>query len=308
MRIGVRVLDIVIILVIGVLWGLNWTAVKFLLTEIEPLTIRVVSFTGATIILAAIAIAIKQPLRIPIRELFPAAFTGLFVIFGFNVLTSLGQVLVDTSQAAIIGYTMPAITAILAALFLKEPLSSRVISALTIAMVGLAILASENPIALFEKPLGPVIMLGAALSWAIGNVALKAKQWSLPPLSLTVWFFAFSSLLIWPTALIVENPWKQPLPSLPILLTLAFHVLGPTVICYVLWTILVSRLPATVAAISTLIAPVVGVVSAALLLGDNLTWQRILALFAIVLSITITLVRPRPIARKGKGSVEITSK
>ena len=60
-------------------------------------------------------------------------------------------------------------------------------------------------------------MLLAALSWALGNVALKAREWSLSSLALTVWFFVASSLFIWPFVLIFEPPWQQTVPSAPVL-------------------------------------------------------------------------------------------
>jgi drug/metabolite transporter (DMT)-like permease len=72
-----------------------------------------------------------------------------------------------------------------------------------------------------------------------------------------------------------------------------FHILGPAILCYVMWTVMVARLPATIVAISALTAPVVGVLSSMLFLGDVMTWQKGLALTAIILSITTTLFQPR---------------
>jgi drug/metabolite transporter (DMT)-like permease len=290
---NIRPLDLLAFLLIGVLWGLNWPAVKFMLTEMPPLTIRAVSFTSAALILAVIVTLLKQPLRLRISEAIPVATVGIFLICGFNVLTSFGQVLLETSKAAIIAYTMPSLTALLAAIYLGERVGIRLVLALTIAMAGLGILASENLHSLIEQPIGPAIMMLAALSWAIGTVALKSRTWRLPPLSLTVWFFAFSSLAVWPLVLVVEPPWEQNWPSMPVVATLAFHILGPAILCYVLWTVLVARLPATIVAISALTAPVVGVLSSVLFLGDIMNWQKGLALTAIILSITATLYQPR---------------
>jgi drug/metabolite transporter (DMT)-like permease len=50
---------------------------------------------------------------------------------------------------------------------------------------------------------------------------------------------------------------------------------------------MVSRLSVTIASISVLTAPVVGVLSSALLLGDTFTWQKLVALMAIILSISL---------------------
>lgn len=288
MIVNIQLINIATFLLIGVLWGLNWPAVKFLLTEIPPLTLRAVSFTAAASILAVVVTIIKQPLRLKKDEALATSIVGVFLIFGFNVLTAFGQIFLESSKAAIIAYTMPSLTAVLATFYLRERLGTRVVIALLVAMSGLAFLASENLTSLIENPFGPVIMIFAALSWALGNVGLKSRKWRLQPLPLTVWFFAFSSLATWPLVFIWEPIWQQNLPSLQVLATLTFHILGPMIICYILWAVLVARLPAAIAAISALTAPVVGVLSSIFLLNDVMTWQKSAALAAIIFSIVVT--------------------
>ena len=273
---------------IGVFWGLNWPAVKFLLSEMPPLTIRAVSFTTAASTLFIVAIFFKQPLRLDKQDLVPTAVVGLLLIFGFNVLTTFGQLLVETSKAVLIAYTMPSITAILATVYLGEKLSKKLLLALLVAMLGLAVLASEDCTLLIKETIGPLIMIAAAISWALGNIGLKSIAWSIPPLSRTVWFFAISSIVIWPFVFIFEPITEQKLPSSEILSILTFHILGPMIFCYILWSILIANLPTTVAAISALVAPVVGVITSIVFLGDDVSWQKSAALSAIVFSIAIT--------------------
>lgn len=282
-----RHIYVVAFLIIGFLWGLNWPAVKFILTEVPPLTLRAVSFTAAAAILLQVVLLLRQPIGIRKDEFIPTAIVGVFLIFGFNVLTAFGQVLLETSKATIIAYTMPSITAILATIYLRERIGFKLLCALLMAMGGLAVLASENLTILIEQPLGPVIMLLAALSWSVGNVGLKSRNWRLQPLPLTVWFFFFSSVVIWPFVFIYEPIWDQDWPGIGVLGALAFHILGPMITCYILWAFLIARLPTTIAAISVMTAPVVGVVSSILFLDDVLTWQKFISLAAIILSITV---------------------
>ena len=291
---------ILMVTMIGLLWGLNWPAVKFLLTELPPVTLRAVAFTFAAALLAVIARARGETFLPEAREIPAILATGLFLIFGFNVLTAIGQTLTETSKAAIIAYTMPALTAGLAALLLGERLDRRRLAALAIGTAGLAVLASEDLAALVAQPLGPAVMFGAALSWALGNVALKARRWSLPSLALTVWFFVGSAALCWPLAILLEPPLAQGWTTPPLLATLAFHIVGPMVVCYALWTVLVGRLTASVAAIAALLAPVVGVSSSIILLGDPLTWQKAVSLAMILASITLTLTPSRTISPKAE--------
>ena len=276
-------------LIVGFLWGLNWPAVKIILTEVPPLTMRAVSFTAAAIILSLIVLRSKQSFLLQRDEVIPTAIVGIFLIFGFNVLTAFGQMIVEASKATIIAYTMPSITAVLAAFYLKERIRPKSIWALLIAMTGLAIMVSADITPLIQKPIGPIVMVLAALSWSIGNVGLKSVDWRLQPLPLTVWFFVFSSLIAWPLVLVYEPLEAQAWPSLNVLAMLGFHVLGPMVTCYLLWAVLVSELPATIASISILIAPVVGVLSSSIFLGEFLSWQKIYALTTIIISIALVL-------------------
>ena len=281
------------VVLIGVLWGLNWPVVKFMLTELPPVTLRAVAFCMAAALLALIARARGERLKPAPGEMVPIAVTGLLVICGFNVITTIAQLLTETSRAAIIAYTMPAMTAGLATVFLKERLSHRTVLALVLGMAGLAVLATEDLAGLVADPLGPALMLIAALSWSLGNISLKARQWSMPPLALTVWFFVASAMMSLPLVLVFEPPLQQSWPSAPVLWALIYHALGPMVICYALWTGLVGRVPATVAAIATLLAPVVGVASSVVFLGDPLTWQKPLALVLVLASIGLTLIPAR---------------
>ena len=237
--------------------------------------------------------ATLQPLVPPVRELPWMAVTGLLTIFSFNMLTTLGQILTETSKAAIIAYTMPALTAVFSVLFLGERLRAIVVLALAIGMGGIAVLASENLGDLVANPLGPAIMLGSATVWALGTVAMKAGRFSLPPLSLTAWFMGLSAVACWPLALMLEQPLTMAVPSAGALAVWIWHASLPMVVNYALWTRLVGTVPAPVAAIATLMAPVVGVSSAMILLGNDVTWQKITALVMILGSILLTFIRPR---------------
>ncbi len=119
-----------------------------------------------------------------------------------------------------------------------------------------------------------------------------ARTWTLEPMALAAWMFALASVLAWPLVFLFEPLGTQHWPSLPVLLTLAYHILGPMVVCYLLWNVLLGRLPAAVAAILTLTAPVVGVLSSVVLMGEVLSWQIVVSLTMIVTSIFMTLVTP----------------
>jgi drug/metabolite transporter (DMT)-like permease len=277
---------------IGLFWGLNWPAMKVMLTEVPPFTIRAVALTGAAAVLALVALALGHRLVPPWRELPWMAVTGLLSVFGFNILVIIGQTLTEASKAAIIAYTMPAMTAALSVLLLDERLSGRRLAALGLGMAGIGVLASEDWAGLIAAPAGALVMLGSAFSWALGTVAMKAGRFTLAPMPLTVWFLGLSAVACWPlVALFDMGWWRAPVLSWPVAAVWAWHLLLPMVICYALWTSLVGRLPASLAAIATLLAPFVGVTSAVLLLGEPLSWQKVVALALVLGSIALGFLR-----------------
>ena len=104
-------------------------------------------------------------------------------------------------------------------------------------------------------------------------------------------------------AVLVERPWDLPVPSTQVLLVFAYHVLFPMVWCHYAWVTLVASLPAPVAAIGTLMIPVVGVVSAILLLGEPPAVQKFVALALVVSAVAMVLIVPGLKARKERTIV-----
>lgn len=281
-----------LVVTIGVLWGLNWPAVKFILGELPPWTFRALAFGFGGLLLALIARAAGEHLAIPRQDRMALIIASVLTVFGFNLLTAFGQLLTETSKAAIIAFTMPMWAAVLSAVFLKERLGLNRLISLALGMGGLALLLASNGAEYLERPAGFVVMLGAAVSWAGGTIVLKRHVWRISALARSAWLVGISALPAAAGAIILEHPWTLDLPSAPVLAAMTFHIIGPVAICYAAWTALIARLPATTAAIGTLLIPVVGVLSSSVLLGDQLTLAKLAALGLIVASVTFVLVRP----------------
>ncbi len=288
---------VVLVITIGILWGLNWPAVKFILGSVPPWTFRAIAFSLGAVLLAVVARCAGERLGVAAQERGPMLVAGLLTVFGFNVLTAFGQLLTETSKAAIIAFTMPMWAAIMAAVFLGERFGINRIASLLLGMTGLATLLAGDFGQFVNHPAGFLFMLGAALSWAAGTVVLKAGNWTTTALARSAWLVGVSAVPAWAGAMMFEQPWTLAFPGWSVVAVLAFHVVGPVALCYAAWVMLISRLPASTAAIGTLLIPVVGVLSSQLLLGDVMTWQKMTALGLIVASVALTFVqplRPRP--------------
>jgi drug/metabolite transporter (DMT)-like permease len=291
--------ELALLVSIGLFWGLNWPAVRVILTEVPPFTMRGTAFALGAVVLLLVARARSEHLRPGRAEWAPLLVVSLLSIFGFNILTAFGQLHTETGRAAIIAFTMPVWATVLSMAFLGDRLTWERALALLLGMAGLALLLGEDVLSPARSPLGSLFALGAALSWAAGTVLLKQRTWSLPALPLAAWMLAISAVPAALSALLLEQPWALATPSWGVVVVFAYHVLFPMVWCYAAWVVLVARLPAPVAAIGTLMIPVVGVVSAVLLLGEPALLHKFLALGLVVTGVALVLVVPGLKARNG---------
>ena len=284
-------IEFALVIALGIFWGLNWPTVKILLTELPPWTLRSLGLGFGTIGLAALATAMGQSLKPKRQELMQLIIAGLLSILGFNILTAFGQLLTETSSAVIVAFTMPMWAALFSVIFLHEAFSKARALALLIGMAGLCVLVYGDLSTFIASPGGPLFMLGAALSWAAGTVVLKARDWTIGPVARATWMVGVS---VPPTiigAFLVEAPPDQPMLSWPILWVLVYHIVFPMVVCHAVWVTLVGRLPASIAAIGSLLIPVVGVASSVVLLGDALTISKLAALTLVLVSVALTFAK-----------------
>ncbi|MEM1382681.1 MAG: DMT family transporter [Pseudomonadota bacterium] len=284
--------DLALVLAIGVFWGFNWPAVKIALGDFQPWTLRAIGLGAGAGLLAAIAATRGEDLRFPADRRGRVIAAGILSIFGFNIFAAFGQLLTETSKAAIIAFTMPVWAMLLSALTLGERVTQAKLLALALGMGGLTVLAAEDHWAALARPAGAAVMLCAAVSWAAGTVLLKTLGPSSAPIARAAWMVGISALLAAAGALLVETPWQQTMPSTPGLTALVYHIVFPMTACHAAWILLVARQSVAVATLGTLLVPVVGVLSASLILGDDLTFNRLAALALVTLAIAVALRAP----------------
>jgi drug/metabolite transporter (DMT)-like permease len=282
-----------LIAAIGLFWGGNWPAVRFSLMDIPPFSLRAIGFTVGAVMLLGWAWARKLPLAIDANEWPWLAVAGLFTILGFNVGTAFGQLHMPTSQAAIIAFTMPCWAILMAIGLLGERVTLRQWLGLGLGQAGLLILLGPTAWqAGFGGLVGPLFVLGAALSWALGTVLIKRRGgWQGHPVVITGWQFAISAVPMLALAAGLESP---PPPSewrTTTWLGLGYHLLFAICLAQMLWFRNVNRLSIGQSTISTLIIPVVGVGSAVLLLGEPFTLQIAVALLLTLSAVAIVMTQ-----------------
>ena len=283
---------VLLLLVTATSWGLNWPVMKFLLSELPPLTAR----GGPGVLGAALAFALAArageaawPTRRQLPRLLLAALLNYTAWMG---LATLGLLWLPAGEAAIVAYTMPLWTTVFAWPLLGERPTRARVGGLALGLAGVAVLTGARPLSASVEALpGVLCVLGAAVLFALGAVLAKRLPLGLPPLAGTAWQVALGTLPLLLAAALFERP-DFARVSAAGWAGLAYGGVFALGVAYIAWFGALRRLPASTAAVGTLLVPMVSVLGAALLLGEPLGWRQGAAL-AMTLAGVALAVRGR---------------
>ena len=284
---GSRLAGVLLLLATSVGWGLNWPVTKRLLAELPPLTLRGGSGLIGAVLIAGVAIAFKQKLRVPRDQWGRLVVLAILNVTSWMALMGLALLWLPASEAAVLAYTMPVWASVLAWPILGERISLLKVVALLMALAGLVALMGDSGVsASMEKLPGIILALVGAFAFALGTVIAKRKPLSLPPLTAAAWQVGIGCLPVAIAGLMVETTHIETLSSLGWVL-FAYSILVQFCIAYVCWFAALERLPASVAAIGTTLVPVIGVVASAVALGEPLGPGQIAALVFIIAGVML---------------------
>lgn len=268
-------------------WGFNWTAMKVALTGVPPWTFRTLCLGLGSAVLFLVLKAGGHALAIPRGQRARLAVLAFFNITCWNLLVAFGMTTIPSGRAAILAYTMPVWAVPLSVWLLGERLEARRVLGLVLGMTGLALLAGDA----FSSP-GTLLVLGAAISWAIGTVLQKRYPMAMPSGAYTAWIMLLGGLPIFVGAMVFDDFGELRDVGLRPALGVAYNVLIAFAFAHWAWIKIATAVPVTVFSISMLIIPVVGVLSGMLFLGERPSWMEYAAL-ALILCSLATVIRPQ---------------
>lgn len=280
-----------IFVMLVLVWGLLWPAMKVATEEIPILTFRAAGSLMAVIAMLIITVAAGHSLRVPKGKMLLLAIGGLFNVGAWLYLSAVGVTMIGAGRASLIAYTMPVWAFLLGIPLLGERATPWRLAGLGLAMAGLVILIGEDISAVDRTPMGVLVMVGAAWCFAFGTVWQKRTDYDMPHLSVMTWQLGWGAA---PIALLA-------IPELPTLEPVSWKAIGATVyagliaqvfgVAAYLW--LVKRLPVKTASLSVLLVPLVGLSSSAILLGERLGWTEVAAAALIFAAIGTAFPKDR---------------
>lgn len=285
--------SLLLVPLLGLLWGFNWPAVRISLTEIAPWTLRAGGMTFAGLALVVVALARGISLKVPTAHWPRLIVAGILSIAAFNILLAFAQLMAPTSRAAILTFTMPVWATLMAWPVLGERFDRPRLIGLGLGIAGLLCLGLPLIRAGQLSP-GLALALLASLSWALGTIVTKRWPVAAPTLTIAAWQLLIGGAAAGIGMLAFEGVPVPKTLSPPVAAALTFHILGAQALAYFLWFTVIARLPAGIASLGTLMVPAVGALGSVLLLGERPAASDWLGLVLVVAASGAILVSPKP--------------
>ncbi|MBA2381166.1 MAG: DMT family transporter [Chloroflexi bacterium] len=288
-------LDWLIFIALGFFWGSSYLFIKIGVDHgLQPWTLIMFRLLIGFVLLASVVGIAREPLP---RE--PRMYGHLFVMGVINITIPFGLITfaeqipsIGSSLAAVINSAVPLFVIVIAALFLKgETVTINRVVGLAVGFVGVAILVGLDVTNLGSaSAVGELALIGATISYAIGNVYAKAHVHGLRPMIPAVFQVFFALLVTGTLAFVTERPLAVAWQPEALLSVVWLGLLGSG-LAYLCYFRILQHWGATRTSMVAYLLPVWGIALGALVLSEPI--ERTTILGAILVITGIALVNSR---------------
>jgi drug/metabolite transporter (DMT)-like permease len=276
--------DLGALMLLGALWGGSFLFIRVAVPALGPFVLMELRVGLAVVALTLYAVAVGRlsKLRARWREYLIIGTVNTAIPFS---LIAAAEIYLTASLAAILNSTTVLFTALVAAVWIGDPLTMRKVVGVVLGIVGVAVLVGWDPIELSGVILLSVgAMLAASLSYALGAVYIKRTFKGIPPLSMSLGQLTGGAIILLPLAA-ASLPGER--PSAAVTLCVLGLALLSTAVAYLLYFRLIENVGPTSTVTVTLLVPLFGLLFGVLLLDEPFGWGTLAGLAIILSSVTL---------------------
>lgn len=266
-----------LLILIAIIWALNFSVVKVSLEEIDALSFNALRYVLAAGLLAFTTKKRGYPLRVERQDVWPLIGIALVGNVLYQIFFIIGVDYTYSANAAVMLGTIPVWVAVLSHLFTEEKLTKYKTLGIGLAFVGILLIVtgSKQGISLASKTfLGDLIILGAAISWGVYTILAKKFLKKYPSTQFTgvMSIIGMVCLLLIGLPNLVSVEWTK--VSLIGWMGVMYSGLLSIGLAYLIWNNSVSKIGAVRTAAYQNLVPVLGLVFGVVLLQEALTLQQ----------------------------------
>jgi len=291
----------VVLLVVCLIWGANFTAMKILLNQMSPFS--VVSLRTAVAAMGFLVVMMLLRRGIPAftkQDWIRIVQLGVLGVTSYNIFSALGQDHLPAALSSLIIGSSPIFTALFAGLLGIERITRNTVIGLVLATTGLVLLVSQGrgvdvPLTR-EVVLAAAVLVVAPASWGAYTVLAKPMLRRHDPITVAGMGMIIGAVTLSP--LFVVDP--RVVPEIQALdrigwAALTLSALGSLVVAYILFGMVLRALPPSQAAMTSYITPLFAITIAWLVLGEQPTLGLLLGGVFVLAAVLVISRAPRVI-------------
>lgn len=272
----------------NVLWGLMAPIGKFALQEFSPLSVTTFRMVGAAAAFWLLSLFCKQE-QVNHRDMLRIFFASLFALVFNQGVFIFGLSLTSPIDASIVTTTLPIITMVVAAIYLKEPVTNKKVLGIFVGALGALtlILSSQASSTGGSNIWGDLLCLMAQLSFSIYLTVFKGLSQQYSAVTINKWMFIYASMCYIPFSYqdVAAIDWAA--ISTPAIWQVLYVVLGGSFIAYICVMSAQKLLRPTVVSMYNYMQPIISSIAAVLMGIGTFGWQKGVAIGLVFLGVWI---------------------
>jgi drug/metabolite transporter (DMT)-like permease len=267
------------LILVALIWGANFSFVKYALNDFYPLSFTIVRFSLAAMFLVCVLIMTGESLRIERKDISPLIRLGFIGITLYNILFMYGLKLTSATNSALMISLSPLFAALIQGISKKERITFRSGLGILLSSVGVFLIlqGGQGGISFSRHDLaGDLLTICASVCWALYTIKSKPLLQEYSAVKVTAYSMAMGSLLLLPISLreLARQSWSG--VSGQAWAAFGFSTFVSGGIAFSLWYQGVQRLGVTRTVVYHYFVPFVAVIFAALFLGERLSIVQII--------------------------------
>lgn len=286
---------LVVWLVLCLIWGSTWLFIKLGLRDLPPFTFAGARFLLASVILWAIVFAWRRPLPKTRRDWLKLAWMG-GVAFALNYgLIFWGEQYINSGLAAVLQATIPAFGLIFAHFNLpNERLTARKLVGAGVGVAGVGLIFYDQMKVEGAAALqGCLALLVSSVCVAYSNVFIKARCQHIDSSVIAAGQMVFGVFPLLALAVVLEGNPLDHHWSRQAMQSLAYLALIGSVLAFLLYFWLVTKIEVTKTMLISLVTPVTALLIGWVALDEKLSWRVAFGTAAILAGIWLIVVQQR---------------
>lgn len=268
---------------LSLIWGYNWVVMKKVMAYADPFDFSAVRTLFGALALFAVLVWRRKPLKLVAPG--PTLLLGLLQTTAFTALIQWALVSGGAGKTAVLVYAMPFWLLPMAWVFLDERVRGLQWLAVALALVGLVFIL--DPWKAQGDLFSTSLALLASVSWAASAVLVKRirARFDVDLLSLTAWQMLLGAVVLCGVAWLL--PSEPPQLTTYFIVALVYNALFATGLAWLIWLVILDRLPAGLAGLSSLAVPAVGVLSGWIELGERPSASESVGMLCIAVALLL---------------------